>query len=174
MKETQETPTGAPERFQITDEASAAWYLRKLGAIDGEIEAIRAATLQRVEELQSDRARLEGRFGAELEAWARQESEKRRRRTVTVPLAGMAVSFRTVAPRLELEPMKAAEVAFTLGFVTPPGVPVADLRAFQAHAQSHFDATGELLPGVRRTEERESVKVGPIRAARRGEAAPME
>jgi hypothetical protein len=173
-KETQTDTTESAERFAITDEKSAAWVLRKYAAIDAEIEAIKAATLQRIEELQADRAGLERRFGGELEAWARQESEKRRRRTVTVPLAGMAISFRTVAPRLELEPMKAAEVAFTLGFVTPPSEPVADLRAFQSHAEKVFGETGELLPGVRRTEERESVKVGPINAARRGGGTPME
>lgn len=174
MKETQTDAAEPSERFQITDESSAAWYLRKLAGIDAEIEAIKAATLQRIEELQADRAGLERRFGGELEAWARGEAEKRRRRTVTVPLAGMAISFRTVAPRLELEPMKAAEIAFTLGFVTPPSEPVADLGAFKAHAEKIFSETGELLPGVRRTEERESVKVGPIKPPKRGEAAPME
>jgi hypothetical protein len=169
-----EAPETAPERFTIDSESAAAWYLRKLGTIDSEIEAIKAATLQRVEELQADRAGLERRFGGELEAWAREEAERRRRKTVTVPLAGMAVSFRTVAPRLEIEPQKATEIAFTLGFVTPPGEPVADLGAFKAHAEKVFGETGELLPGVRRTEERESVKVGPIKPPKRGEGAPME
>lgn len=168
-----ETPA-APERFTIDSESAAAWYLRKLAGIDSEIEAIKAATLQRIEELQADRAGLERRFGGELEAWAREEAERRRRRTVTVPLAGYQIAFRTVAPRLELEPMQAAEIAFTLGFVTPPSEPKADLKAFQSHAESWYQQTGELLPGVRRTEERESVKVGPIKPPKRGEGEPME
>ena len=142
MKETQTDLTeAAPERFTIDSESAAAWYLRKLAGIDAEIEAIKAATLQRVEELQADRAGLERRFGGELEAWARGEAEKRRRRTVTVPLAGMAVSASAPLRRVwSWSHMTAADIALTLGFVTPPGEPVADLESLPEHTRRRSSA----------------------------------
>ena len=149
--------TEATERFTITDEKSATWYLRKLAAIEAEAEAIRAATAQRLAELASDRARLEHLFGSQLEAWARQEAECRRRRTVTLPLAGACIALRRVPSRLEMiDREAAADVALTLGMLKPPA---ADLLAYAEHARVHFEATGELLPGVGRSEERERVSI---------------
>ena len=71
----------APERmpFRVTDESSACWVLRRLAAIEAEAALVKAQAARRVEELTADRARLLGRFSSELEAWARQEAQRRRR-----------------------------------------------------------------------------------------------
>lgn len=161
MTQTTPTPkdTEAAERFEIKDERSAAWYLRRLAAIEQEQDAIRAATAQRLAELDSDRSRLEHLFGGQLKAWARDEATRRRRKTVTLPLAGAQIAFRTVPARLELADRQAAgDLAVTLGMIaTTP-----DLRAFADYAKRHFQETGELLPGVGRSEERESIAIRPL------------
>ena len=144
--------TEKPEGFHITDESSAVWLLRKLRGLEEEQDAIKAATAQRIEELTADKNRLIGRFGAELEAWARQEAEARRRKTITVPLAGCSVAFRANPSRLETTE-EAGEIAITLGFTKAPA---PDLTAYRKHAQAHLEATGELLPGLVMTEARES------------------
>ena len=69
------------DRFTITDERGAVWYLRKLRAIEEEQDAVRSATEQRLAELDSDRRRLEYTFGQQLEQWAREEAQRRRRRS---------------------------------------------------------------------------------------------
>ena len=152
------TPTGDKAEFHIDSEQSASWLLRKLRGIEEEKLAVRAATDQRIAELEADRERLMGRFGSELEAWARSESEKRRRKTITIPLAGCAVAFRTVPACVVVEPTTGAEIATMLGFVKAPA---PDLAAFRKHAQEHLESTGELLPGVmvREAEKRFSIRL---------------
>ncbi len=147
--------TDKPEGFHIDSESSAAWLLRKLRQISEERDAVREATDQRLRELDADYSRLLGRFGGELEAWARQEAETRHRKTITVPLAGCSVAFRTNAARL-LDTEEAGEIAITLGFTKAP---TPDLIAYRKHAQAHLEATGELLPGVVLTEARESFSI---------------
>ena len=158
-------------RFEITDERSAVWYLRKLRAIEEERAAVEAATAQRLAELDTDRRRLEALFGGQLEAWAREESQRRRRKTITLPLAGVAVALRTVPARVEVEDRATAEdVARSLGYVRTS----ADLSAYRAAAVEALADRGELLPGCRLTEPTERVSVRRIDAARTGEETPQE
>lgn len=163
--------TETTERFAITDESSAGWYLRKLRTIEEEQEAIRAATAARLAELESDRRQLEHLFGDQLTQWARAEAERRRRKTITVPLAGMAVAFRTAPARLEIDdPTTAEDVARSLGYLKPAAV---DLAAYRKAAQDALETRGELLPGCRMTDAAERVSVRRIDP--KGEsAAPPE
>lgn len=161
MKENTE-PTAEKQTFLIDSEDRAAWLLRKLKAIRAEQEGIRAATEKRLEELESDYRALVGKFGQQLESWAQGEAEKRRRRTVTVPLAGCSLAFRTVPGKLvesaEGGPTR-AEIAATLGFMTEPQEPAPDLRKLSEHARQHFAETGEILPGYEFAEARQSFKI---------------
>lgn len=143
--------------FHIDSESSAAWLLRKLRTLAEEKAAVQAATAQRIAELVADENRLMGRFGAELEAWARQQAEERHRKTITVPLAGCAVAFRTVPARLELTE-EAVEIAATLGMMKPA---TPDTVAYRKHAEQVLKDTGEILPGVslREAEERFSIRL---------------
>ena len=154
--------------FHIDSESSATWLLSKVRRIDEEQEAIKAATAQRLAELTTDRERLMGRFAAELEAWARQEAEARRRKTITLPLAGYAVSFRAVPSRLVVE--SEADAITTARAVAPETVTQEtterfDKAAFLAYAKAHLEATGEILPGLTQSEERESFSVKPVKKA---------
>lgn len=149
-----QTPT-RPE-FHIDNEKAASWLLSKLRAIEDEKHAIEEATRQRLDELTADYDRLMNRFGGELENWARGESEIRRRKTITLPLAGASLAFRVVPARVELAET-AAEIATTLGFMKAPA---PDLAAFRKHAETQLKETGELIPGVtiREAEERFYIK----------------
>jgi hypothetical protein len=90
------------------------------------------------------------------------ESERRRRKTVTLPLAGVALKFRAVAGRL-IEAKDGgtvrAEIAATLGFMTEPTAPAPDVKRYAAHARQQFDATGEILPGFEFTEPKNAFTV---------------
>lgn len=165
MEET--TTTGKPEGFHITDESSATWLLRKLRANQEERDAIKAATTQRLKELDSDDSSLLGRFGAELENWARGEKEKRRRQTITLPLAGCSVAFRVSPARLDLDE-NALEIAATLGMMKPAS---PDLVAFRKHAQEQLEQTGEVIPGavLRPAEEKFRVVLPKAKAESAGE-----
>lgn len=154
-------------RFEITDEKSAVWYLRKLRGIEEEQDAIRAATAQRLAELDADQKRLEHLYSDQLTAWARTEIERRRRKTITLPLAGMAISFRTAPARVEIEDRATAEdVARSLGYLKPAA---PDLAGYRAAAVEALEARGELLPGCRLVEGAERVSVRRIDAIKAGE-----
>ena len=158
-------------RFEITDERSAVWYLRKLRSIEEEKAAVEAATAQRLAELDTDRRRLEALFGGQLEAWAREESQHRRRKTITLPLAGVAVALRTVPARVEVDDRATAEdVARSLGYVRTS----ADLSAYRDAATKALADRGELLPGCRLTQESERVSVRRIGAKDGEQEAPTE
>lgn len=147
-----------PEGFHITDESSADWLLRKLLHLDAEEATVREMAAQRVAELQADKNRLMGRFGAELEAWARTEAEKRRRQTVTLSYG--SVSFRKVPARLAIESEE--DAITTARAVLPEAIQAVekfDRAAYLAHAKTALETTGELLPGVGQTEERVSFSV---------------
>lgn len=167
--ETETTTTEATaERFTITDEKGAVWLLRKLRAIDEERDAIKAATAQRLAELDADEKQLKHLYGDQLKAWADGEREKRRRQTITVPLAGMALTFRKSAATLFVaDPIKAAEEATARGLVkTSP-----NLTGYRAEVEAWFEKTGELLPGFDRKPESESFTWKPIKAKESAESA---
>lgn len=168
LEETIDEMTGgapAPKtEFHVTDESSACWVLRRLAAIEAEKALVAGQAKRRVEELEADRNRLMSRFGAELENWAREEAERRRRRTVTTLFGTLA--FRTVPARLEItDPQSAADVAITLGLVRPAA---PDLMAYRKRAEEALATTGELLPGVGMSEAREAFAVRLPRVAGEG------
>lgn len=65
---TNPAPNDEKEAFSITDERSAVWYLRKIRQIGEEREAIKAATAQRLHELDVDQKRLEHLYSDQLRA----------------------------------------------------------------------------------------------------------
>jgi hypothetical protein len=145
--ETTLTPTPKDEAisFSVCDEKSATWLLRKLRQIGEERDAIKAATAQRLTELEADEARLTHLYGEQLKAWATTESAARRRQTITLPLAGMSVGFRKTPARVEITDQSAAIAEATArGLVkTSP-----DMSAYRVAAQEALEASGELLPGT--------------------------
>lgn len=163
----------APEAFCIDSEDRANWYLRKRAGIAAERARVQAQAAARIAELDADDAALTRRFGSQFEAWARQEAARRRRQTVT--LMQGTVAFRQVAPTLRVASQADAITtarAVCPDAVTEETVTKLDAAALLKAARAHFEATGELLPGIERTEGRESVSVKFPGAPK--EAAPTE
>lgn len=63
MENTTPTPKDEAISFSVCDEKSATWFLRKLRIISEEKDAIKAATAQRLAELEADEARLTHLYG---------------------------------------------------------------------------------------------------------------
>ncbi len=161
------TPTPKDEAisFSITDEKSATWLLRKLRILSEERDAIKAATGQRLAELEADEARLTHLYGEQLKTWAQSESAARRRQTITLPLAGMSVGFRKTPAGIAITDQSAAIAEATArGFVkTSP-----DMSAYREAAQAELESTGELLPGIEVKPEGTSFAWRPIKATQKG------
>jgi phage host-nuclease inhibitor protein Gam len=152
------TDTVQKPEFHIDSEAKANWLLGKLADIEAEKARIKVQADQRTKELDSDRESLLCRFSEELEAWSRQEAERRRRRTVT--LMQGSVSFRIIPASIKVG--EYTDALTTARAVCPTAVQTAttlDKKAFVDFARNHFETTGELLPGVERTTEREAFTV---------------
>lgn len=163
-----DTPTPKGADFRIDSENAATWYVGKLRRIDQERAAIKAATGERLRQLDASEARLKGRFDADLKLWTQEQAKERRRKSITLPLAGATVSLRDVPEAVtysEDPTAKAAlaEIAITAGFVKTS----ADLTAYKKHGADWLAQTGELLPGltVRERSESLSIKFGEEKPA---------
>jgi hypothetical protein len=154
--ETAGTETTEEEgRFTIDSERAADWLVKKLAEIDAEKERIRLFARARTAELDSDAARLNHLFGEQLRQWAEQEASRRRRKSVSLPNG--TLSFRTAPARLVVADLDAAaDYATAQGVATKT---VLDGTAYREAAEKAFAETGELWPGVTRTEEQETFTV---------------
>jgi hypothetical protein len=144
-----------PAAFEVTDQQSAEWALRKIAGKRAEIDLVKAQAAALIAGLQRDLDGFEGRFVPQLEAWAAEQLGGGKSRTVKT-LCG-SLSFRTVPARLSVAGME--DALQTARLTCPSAVIVAetlDKRRFLESATQHFEATGELLPGIERTEERQS------------------
>jgi len=152
----------SPTPFVIDTADRAEWLLGKLAAIDAEADRMRANTVKRIAELDADRESLLYRFGEQLTAFCRAESDRRRRKTVT--LANGSVSFRAVPERFVIADMDAATE--TARAVCPAAlvtetVTRLDRAAFLDAARAALSGAGELLPGVELLPASESVSIKP-------------
>jgi phage host-nuclease inhibitor protein Gam len=152
-------------RFTIDSEKSANWLLGKLAAIEEEQARIKAQAKKRAEELEADRNRLLSRFGAELEAWAKGEAEARRRKSVTL-LHG-TLAFRSVPARWTVTDEDAALMAC---YDACPDAIVAKITLDKTALLAYVETTGEVLPGIERTEAGETFSVRFPKAGKGGEA----
>lgn len=92
----------AAEEFRVRDMPSAEWVLEKMQMADSEIAAVEmrlAAIQEQMESILADRRRrrnwLQTRFGAELEAFAREALDGAKQRSLKTPFGTMG--FRHVA-----------------------------------------------------------------------------
>ncbi len=161
----------AAVKFTIDSESAANWLLGKLASIDAEAARIKAQAEARANELRTDREWLLSRFGSELEAFARQEAERRRRKTITLQQGNLV--FRTAPRKLVIADGEAAFVhartAFSHCIIEQTTVRL-DTAAYIAEAER----TGELLPGMDATPERETFKIDVAGPKGKGKAEPPE
>jgi len=164
------------EEFHIDTEEKANWLLRKIATIDAEKARVKAQADTIVKQLEGDRERLMGRFGAELEEWTRGELERRGGKRKSIVLLQGTCAFRAVPPRLvvssEEEALAFAKAEPGLAqFVVQKDVWAPSVSAlfgdptdngktvYLNTAHVHLERTGELLPGIERTEARESFSI---------------
>lgn len=142
--------------FHVTDRRSAEWLLSKLHELESREALVKSQAETILRQCKNDRDSLMARFGAELEAFARQEIARQGGRRKSLATLYGTLAFRTAPARLEIaDTQTAADVAQTLGLVkTAP-----DLVAYRKAAQEALESRGELLPGVAMTEERETFAV---------------
>ena len=102
-----------PERFDVTDLASAEWVLKKMSECDAEELGIEARIKSVTENLASDlrqakgrREYLMGRFGEGLKAFARADQYDRKTRTTSMAFGKL--SFRTMPESIEIVDMALA------------------------------------------------------------------
>lgn len=158
--------------FVIDSEDKAAWVVDKMVEADQRIERLQAQFQARLSELRAERQRLDDRFGAELENWARGEAERRKRRSVTLSTGTLA--FRKVPGRLTIANAEDAQCG-----ARQAGVDAFETRevflpaVYREAAQAHLEETGELLPGVELVPERDSFSVG-VAKPKAAKAAPAQ
>lgn len=150
--------TEPAERFTIDSQDKAEWVLRKGAALEAEITLLKAQYRARLAELEADKAAWERRFLAELKAWGEVEKERRRRQTVTT-LAG-TLAFRMAPARLVVADLDAAIKHAERWCPDALSFQVElDGDAYRDAAKRLLDTTGELLPGIERTEPQEAFAI---------------
>jgi phage host-nuclease inhibitor protein Gam len=145
------------ERFTIDSEDKANWLLRKVANLEAEEARVKAQADSILLGLKTERSGLMNRFGAELEQWTKAQIEAKGGKTKTLKLLQGNLSFRTVPAGLRVGEL--TDALTTAKAVCPSAVLTVeqlDRKAFLDHATELFEQTGELLPGIERTEARES------------------
>ena len=146
--------------FEITDRQGAEWALRKIAARQAEIDLVRAQAADMITTLQRGLDSFKGRYEPQLEHWAWEALEAAGGKSRTVKTLCGNLSFRTVAARLSVGGME--DALQTAKLTCPEAVIVVetlDKKKLLEKVGAHFEATGELLPGIERSEERQSFSI---------------
>lgn len=156
--EVDEDEPQTPEPFTINSEARANWYLRLIGNIEAEQTRVKAQAEKRIQELDSDRKRLEYLYASRLEAWSRAELTKLGGKRKTLTLLQGSIAFRTVPTTLRVTDRAAAQQWIQTNqpeLMTTTTTTSYDLKKYLDLAKK----TGEALPGIEATEPHESVTI---------------
>jgi hypothetical protein len=149
-----------PEAFRIDSEDRANWLLCKLAGLDAEERRVKAQCETILKRVAAERSALEGRFGAELADWARQQIAGGKRRSLAL-LQG-TIAFRRVPGGLTIADRSA--VADTVRLARPDLIEQVvterlDTTGARTWAEEVLRTTGEMLPGFEMREERESMSL---------------
>jgi hypothetical protein len=170
-------PKDTTAAFVIEDEKAANWFLGKLANIRAEQARVKAQAEKRIAELETDYSAFSGRFMPQLEAWAKEESTRRRRKTVT--LMQGTVSITDYAPKpiitgyedaLQTARLIAPKAVLTVDVPEVPAIPArtetkldekALFAAYLAAQEGASDENGQplTLPGLTMQDGRTVVKV---------------
>ena len=147
-------------RFEINDEGSANWYLRKLRNLENEKATIQAQAAAMVKALDADIHRLEFMYGQQFQTWVRAELDRRGGKGKSLPLFQGTASFRTVPRSLRvLNSREAMEYAKLQGWDVIKTVESLDADGYKKQATAALGETGEVLPGIEIVEGRESFTI---------------
>lgn len=155
--------------FQLDTREKCDWFLSKLADFDAEEQKIRARAAQIVAQMEAmiarnktDRDAFNGRFCQQFQAFVAEQIAADRKGRKSVIFFNGTAGFRTVPPALVVESQ--ADALTTARAVCPSAITKEerekfDREAFLSYARAHFESTGEVLPGLKRTEERETFSV---------------
>ena len=155
-------------RFEITDAGGANWYLKTLRNLENEKATIKAQTEAMLKALDADIHRLEFMYGQQFQTWVRGELDRRGGKNKTLPLHQGTAAFRTVAAAIRVRSAaEALEYARQQGWELIKTVESLDSEGYKKQAAAVRAETGEVLPGIEVTEEREnfSIKFGAAKDA---------
>jgi Bacteriophage Mu Gam like protein len=160
-----------PGGFQLDSREKCDWFLSKLADFDAEEMKIKSRAAQIVAQMEAmiarnktDRDAFQGRFYQQFQNFVAGEIAADKKGRKSVIFFNGTAGFRTVPPALVLE--SAQDAMTTARAVLPSSITKEerekfDREAFLTYAREHFASTGEILPGLKRTEETErfSVKI---------------
>lgn len=154
--------TTLPGGFVLDTREKCDWFLRKLAEFDAEEERIKAQSAAMLARNKSDRDSFQARFYEQFQRFVAEQVAADKKGRKSVIFFNGTASFRTIAPQIVLD--NPQDAITTARAVLPSAITTEqrenfDKAAFLAYAAQQFEATGEILPGVRRTEERESFSV---------------
>jgi hypothetical protein len=157
------------DRYHITDRAGLEWYARKLAQIRTEREAIKTQAAKMVAALDADETGLKHLYEAEAQATTAALLSAGGNRRKSVETFYGTFGFRTQAGRYTVTDREAAlPRAQALGCVK---VEIATEAYLQA-VQTALETTGELLPGISKTEDTEAFGLSlPIKRKKGAEQA---
>lgn len=144
-----------PAEFTVQTAEHADWVLKKIHAMDAELALVEAQARKMVKQIKSERERFAARFLPQVEAWALAELEASKGKKKSVALLHGTVQFTSTPARLTIE--NVADALQTARLVTPGAITTEtveklDREALLSYAAEQFEATGEILPGLKRTE----------------------
>jgi len=144
------------EMFHINDEKSANWYLRKLANLAGEQQRVQMQAAQIVAQLEADADGLKRLYEGELKEYVRRtlSAGGNRRRSITL-LQGTC-AFRTIPAGFRIYD-NAAALDHAMAHV-PDAVDTICVLSPVAYRRV-VEETGEILPGIETTPERESFSI---------------
>jgi phage host-nuclease inhibitor protein Gam len=144
-----------PEGFSVRTQDAAAWLVRKIAEARAYAKRVKAWADKEIERAEKEEQFFSERFGAELEGWTRKElGDKPKRKSIDLP-AGR-VGFRQLPAKLVVEDQEAA-VAWALENLDN----AVRVRTTVIHEEieKHVEATGEVPPGARFEDAKESFYV---------------
>jgi phage host-nuclease inhibitor protein Gam len=147
-------------QFTIESDRAAEWLLRKLANIEAEKARVQAQAAAIMSQLESDAESLRFLYAVQLEAYCRSKLEAAGGRRKSITFLQGTCAFRTVPPGLRITDFDAA-LSYAASVL--PGliqtVTTLDRAAYRDMAVQRLNETGELLPGVEATPERESFTI---------------
>lgn len=130
-----------PKRFEITDESSANWLVRKLVAAREYAEKVKLWAEQERRRAEREETTLLFLFGRQIETWAKGEIEKLGGRRKSICLPAGTVGFRKVNACLQIDDEQA--VLIWAKSNCPHAVVVTE-KLSKSELKAHFEASGEL------------------------------
>lgn len=148
------------DRFEIRDMAGLNWYARKIRNLENEKVTIQTQAKEMLRDLDRDITRLEFMYGQQVQTYVRAELDRRGGHGKTLKLWQGTAVFRTLPASLRVRSAQAAiEHARAQGWDAIKTTETLDVDRYKKEAAAARQETGELLPGMELTEERESFTI---------------